>query len=171
MITNEPMDRLLMELGPIDDAPLPEELAEIADAPWGRGATGVLSPGGPPPDWAAEEPDTGPEGLMDTELEVNDFRVDDEDLVEDPPTYLHAALARGLLFAARCLVGARALPEAADLRAVVATGVDEDYLVSGTTVRFFRLRDALPGRYQNLALFTLEAMAVMDLEDAERIAG
>ncbi|WP_017557364.1 hypothetical protein [Nocardiopsis baichengensis] len=171
MITNEAMDRLLMDMGPVDDDPLPGPLRKVADAPWGRGPTGVLSPGGAPPDWTSEEPDTGPEGLMDTELEVNDFRIDDEDLVEDPSSYLQAALSRGLRFAALCLRNAGALPEAPDLRAVVATAVDEDFLVSGTTVRFFLLRDALPGRYQNLARFTLEAMAVMDPKDAERIVG
>ncbi|MFW5419804.1 hypothetical protein J0910_24605 [Nocardiopsis sp. CNT-189] len=166
MITNEHMRRLLDTATPISGGEgLPGPLQEIAEAAWGRGASGVLSPGGPPPAWTEAEAGAGPEELMRTELEVNDFKIDDEDLVPDPDSYLRRTVSRGLLFASACLRRAADLPEAGRLRAVVITGVDDDFLTHGTTVKFFLHRGGLPSRYQDVERYILEGIAVLGPDD------
>ncbi|MFC7744534.1 hypothetical protein ACFQXA_31715 [Nocardiopsis composta] len=122
-------------------------------------------PGGPPPEWTEAEAGTGPAELIRTELEVNDFRIDDEDLVHDSGSYLRRAVSRGLLFAAACLRRAADLPEAGRLRAVVITGVDDDFLTHGTTVKFFLHRGGLPDRYRDVERYPLEGIAVLGPDD------
>lgn len=163
MITNTQMKDLLSEVhGAGLDKSLPEDLQETVDTGWKRGPRGLLSPG--EEHWNPV-PTAGPQELMCAEIDLNDFRVDDDDLVAEPGTYLEKVTLRAFLFAGKCLERARTLEEGHDLHAVVCTSVDEDFLTHGSTVRFFLRRGELPARYEDLERFAIEAIALLGLND------
>ncbi|GAA2001796.1 hypothetical protein GCM10009799_31250 [Nocardiopsis rhodophaea] len=165
VITNYRMKRLLEAAEPISEARLPLDLRECAEGEWGRSSSGVLTPDGPPPSWTARLAGADPEELMKAELDVNDIRVDDEDLTGDPHTYLSKVVARGFLFAGSCLLRARNLPEAGDLRAVMSTGITEDFLIHGTTVKFFLRRGGLPKCFHDVEGYKIEGLAPISIDD------
>lgn len=143
---------------------LPGDLQNIVDRGWSIGPGGILSPGAAT-FWPKISPGLTGQEIMKRELDLNDFGVCGEDLLHDPDSYLGAMATRGFRFAGECLKQASGLAEAADVRASVIVGVGEDFLMHGTTVRFFLRRGELPNRYWDLERFELEAIAVIGLED------
>ena len=91
-------------------------------------------------------------------------------IAEDQPAqrYSAAMVRRALSFACRALADARGLDGADSLVAVIGAGVDDDYLTHGTTVRFFTRRGDYPRHFDDLERFALEALAVLDIDDAGR---
>jgi hypothetical protein len=145
-------------------ARLPEELRAIIAAGW------VIGPGGSlllaalwGDGWSK---DHVPVQAADYEYEVNDVAIPAADLGGDPDRYLGRAAARGIQFAARAMRAAAGLAGAESLIAVVGTGVDQDFLTHGTTVKFFTQRGDYPRWFDDLERFTTEAIAVLNMSDA-----
>lgn len=146
------------------DPQLPDELRAIIEAGW------VVGPGGSlllarlwVDGWSR---DPGPVQVASHEYEVNDVFVPSADLTGDPDRYLSRVAARGIGFAARAMKVAVGLTAADSLIAVVGTGVNEDFLTHGTTVKFFTRRGDYPRWFEDLEGFTTEAIAVLDMSDA-----
>jgi hypothetical protein len=103
-----------------------------------------------------------------------DYRMPDGEYPSDISRFLHDMAARSLTFATRALAlaGRQALPGAAELKAIVNTGVRGDVLVHGTHITFTTARGS-PSRsfdmrwFDDLERFQLEAMAVLTMADSE----
>lgn len=165
MIVNSKMAALLatadQETGPRE---LPDELRELLAGGWQVCASGILiltAPDDPivTSTWEVEE-------VGITEYDVNDIRVPDEDCLDDPDSYLRRMVLRGLAFARAGLHRATDVVGAETLHAALSTGIDEDFLTHGTTVRFFTQRGIHPHWFDNLERYEVEALALLDMSDA-----
>ncbi|WP_146165706.1 hypothetical protein [Murinocardiopsis flavida] len=105
------------------------------------------------------------EDLMDIELNVNDFKVEDEGIKKTREDYLVEMLSRALTFSARVLEHSRALDKSDLIQALIAVGVDDDYRIHGTTVKFFLYRDGFPSDFKDLEKFSIEAVALISILD------
>ncbi|GAA3825847.1 hypothetical protein GCM10022226_53260 [Sphaerisporangium flaviroseum] len=167
MIVNSRMQVLLAQAPEETWArPLPEALQEIVDAGWGYRSGGSLLLAALC-DSVVDAPPPG-EQYFATEYHVNDIWVLGEDLDPTRDVYLRAIAGRALVFAWVALNEARQLPEFGTLAAVVGTGVADDFLLHGTTVRFFTRRGDYPSWFDDLESYELEAMALLDASDARR---
>ena len=155
----------------IDNAPrvppesLPEELQDILAAGWLEGPGGSLLLGalygaGWRDDWAHVD-------VALHEYEVNDVWVPSRGLPDERELFLVAMTGRAKSFAIAALSLARRLDEGKAILAVISVGVDDDYLTSGTTVKFFTRRGNYPHFYDVLDRFELEALAVLDIYDVD----
>jgi hypothetical protein len=169
MKTNSRMRSLLAQAGGSAeilgrDPQLPDELRAIIEAGWVVGPDGSLLLAGLWGDsWSR---DRRPVQVASYEYEVNDVFVPSADLTGDPDRYLSRVAARGIRFAVRAMRAAVGLAAADSLVAVVGTGVGEDFLTHGTTVKFFTRRGSYPRWFEDLEGFTTEAIAVLDMSDA-----
>ncbi|WP_322749066.1 MULTISPECIES: hypothetical protein [unclassified Frankia] len=139
---------------------LPSELCEICDEGWSVSPCGsyvLAALYDPSLESIAES-----EGLPYLELEVNDVKIPDLDLLNDLSSYLPRVASRGLSFAVTALGKARKSGLADSLVAVVSTGVGDDYLTHGTTVKFYTRRDNYPDWFDDLERFAIEAMALIE---------
>jgi hypothetical protein len=165
---NSRMRRLLPEQ-PADlrDADFPEELQAIVATGWMLGpAETLLLAALFGEGWSGQVDPSAP-GLF--EYEVNDVHIPTADLAADLDAYMERAARRGVSFALRGLGDAAAFPAAADLVATVATGVAEDFLLHGTTVKFFTRRGDFPNWFDDdLEKFEMEAIAVLTNADVTR---
>jgi hypothetical protein len=146
---------------------LPEDVLRIVEAGWAVGPRGslllsALWGGG----WRREidAPEVGR-----YEYDVNDVYISLSDLRPDIDVYLSRAASRGIAVALRLLEDAKNLPGSDTLLAVVSVPVDmesNDFLLQGTTVRFFTQRGDYPDWFENLERFELDAISVLEMEDA-----
>ena len=157
--------RGLLAGGPVNPfaTELPCELQDYVEAGWMADSSGALLLSALAR--GASSTPVGPAHVAEREYEVNDVYVPNADLVEHPETYLLAITLRGLSFAARMLERAQGSPNAKSLVAAVSTGVDDDFLTHGTTVKFFTRRGDYPQWFNDLERFGIEAMAVLDSSD------
>lgn len=160
MIVNSRMARL-MECSGAGLPALPAELVEIVDGGWMVMDGGALALA----ELVGEPAHVDPDRVGRWELDTNDIRIPDDDLLTDPGTYLTRVAARGLAFAAETLRSARGLPGADALIAVIGTGTGEDFLEHGTTVKLFTRRGDYPRWFDDLESFEQEAMAVLEATD------
>ena len=155
----------------IDNAPrvplesLPGELQDILAAGWLEGPGGslllsALYGAGWRDDWAHVD-------VALHEYEVNDVWVPTGSLPDERELFLAAMTGRARSFATAALSLARRLDEVNAVLAVISVGVDDDYLTSGTTVKFFTQRGNYPRFYDALDRFELEALAVLDINDVD----
>ncbi|MGW4644550.1 hypothetical protein ACWEN6_38970 [Sphaerisporangium sp. NPDC004334] len=167
MIVNSRMQVLLAQAPEETWArPLPEDLQETVDAGWAYRSGGPLLLAA----LCASAVDTPPPGeqYFATEYHVHDIWVPGDDLDPSRNVYLPAIASRALVFAWAALNEARHLPEFRTLAAVVGIGVADDFLLHGTTVRFFTRRGEYPSWFDDLESYELEAMALLDASDARR---
>ncbi|RAY13442.1 hypothetical protein DPM19_20490 [Actinomadura craniellae] len=142
---------------------LPGDLREIVEAGWTTGPAGTLLLAVQYRDrW---NPEVGEADVGAYEYEINDIHVSTADLPVDEGLPARAA-ARGLTFALRAMERAAGLPGADLLAAVVSTPIDEEFLESGTTVKFFTRRGRHPDWFDDLERFQLDGVALVEMPDA-----
>lgn len=153
----------------IDDAPrvellgLPEELQDILASGWVEGPGGSLLLGALY--GAGWRDDWGRADVSFHEYEVNDVGVPSAGLSGQRDVFLRAMAGRALSFASRALRLAGGYDAGDFLIAVVSVSVDVDYFTGGTAVKFFTCRGDYPRYYDALERYTLEAIAVIDMND------
>jgi hypothetical protein len=168
MIINSRMRALLeRNASPPSEQVLPDDAAAIVDAGWTVGPQETLllaafASTGPPTDVA-------PSDIGEYEYHANDVSISLSDLSTDIQSYLADAAARGLQFATMMLRAATPLPHAAGLCAIVSLAVvqHEDFLLQGVTVRFTTRRGGHPDWLGELEAFETEAIAVLEMVDAD----
>jgi hypothetical protein len=147
----------------VQDDTLPEWDRYLLGEGWVTGPVGALlikakfKPGWGS-DWPAEE-------VAQHEYEINDIHISQDGVPADRDTFLAAMTARARHFAYRAIEGAQGMTGAGALVAVISVGLSEDYLMHGTTVKFFTQRGQYPAYFSDLERFKLEAMAVIEPGD------
>jgi hypothetical protein len=145
------------------DSSLPDGNEYLLERGWvvGPGGSlllrGLFGPGWKR-DWAHDE-------VAQHEYEVNDVRISSAAAPADRDSFLAEMLSRALRFTSRALAGASSIEAADALVAVISIGVAGDYVLHGTTVKFFTLRGDYPDYFVDLERFELEAMAVIEPGD------
>jgi hypothetical protein len=165
MKTNSAMRALLRELGQEVEVPLTGELDVILRTGWYTADCGALllrETGLHAKSWPCDERE-----VADREYEVNDIRIPDHDIDRERDRFLLTMTSRALRFAKAAMRGAEGMPESDKLRALLSTGIDDDYLSHGTTVRFFTTRGGHPDWLDDLENFTIETMMVLDMSDVD----
>ncbi|TQM81260.1 hypothetical protein FHX81_3623 [Saccharothrix saharensis] len=165
MKTNSAMRALMRDLGQEVEAPFPEELDHILRAGWYTADCGALllrATGLHARSWPCDERE-----VANREYEVNDIRVPEHGSEQERDRFLLTMVSRALWFTKAAMRGARGVPESDKLTALVSTGIDDDYLSHGTTVRFFTTRGGHPDWLDDLENFRIEAMMVLDMSDVD----
>ena len=146
---------------------LPLDLQEILDGGWKMGPARSLllthmHGSGWRDDWT-------PDIVGREEWEVNDVYIESWGLPTDKSTFQTIMAARAFVFAVSAMLDAYGMDSADTLVCVISIVDDEDYLTGGTTARFFTKRGGYPKVFDgDLETFSINAVAVFDMHDAER---
>lgn len=149
---------------------LPSALVDVLDGGWVIGPAGSLllkvlfgSGGGWRADWK-------PEDVAQEEYEVNDVHVPSDGVPTQREVFQAAMASRALAFVAEAMRKASTFEAGHILTAGISISDDNEYLLGGTTVKFFTRRGNYPKHLEgDLERYQLEAIAVLDTADAKTL--